>query len=91
MYATNGMLRQHEEAINMIGNTKIESDSSTKSNKGNDPLFSRKEAAHYLGVAPQTLAIWASTKRYNLQMTKIGRLAKYRKSALDAFAAMGTV
>lgn len=52
-----------------------------------DPLLSRKEAAQYLGVSPQTLAIWVTTKRYNLAMVKIGRLAKYRKSDLDAFIA----
>jgi hypothetical protein len=50
-----------------------------------DPLFSRKEAAAYLGLAERTLAIWAVTGRYGLQMVKIGRLAKYRKSTLDRF------
>ena len=48
-------------------------------------LLSRKEAAAYLGVAEQTLAIWKTTGRYSLPVVKIGRLAKYRKSDLDAF------
>lgn len=48
-------------------------------------LLSRKEAALYLGVSENTLAIWQSTGRYSLPMVKIGRLAKYRKSDLDAF------
>lgn len=48
-------------------------------------LMSRKEAAAYLGLATQTLATWASTKRHNLPYTRIGRLAKYRKADLDAF------
>ena len=54
-------------------------------------LFTRREAAHYLGVTEQTLAVWASTKRYDLPMVKIGRLAKYRKTDLDAFIERRTV
>lgn len=50
-------------------------------------LMSRKEAAVYLGVAEITLAIWRSTGRYNLPVYKIGRLAKYKESDLDAFIA----
>lgn len=48
-------------------------------------LLSRREAAEYLGVTPETLAVWHCTKRYPLPVVKIGRLAKYRKSDLDAF------
>lgn len=48
-------------------------------------LLSREQAAEYLGVTSQTLAIWASTKRYELPYVKIGRLVKYRKSDLDKF------
>lgn len=48
-------------------------------------LLNRKEAAVYLGIAEQTLAIWHCTKRYNLPCAKIGRLVRYRKSDLDAF------
>ena len=54
-------------------------------------LFTRREAARYLGVTEQTLAVWASTKRYDLPMVKIGRLAKYRKPDLDAFIERRTV
>lgn len=50
-------------------------------------LLSRREAADYLGVAVQTLAIWKTTGRYSLPVVKVGRLAKYRKSDLDAFIA----
>ena len=49
------------------------------------PLLSRKEAATYLGVSEQTLAIWKCTKRYNLPFVKIGRLVKYRRADLDDF------
>ena len=48
-------------------------------------LMSRKEAAAYLGLAEQTLAIWKTTGRYNLPVIKVGRLVKYRKSDLDRF------
>lgn len=48
-------------------------------------LLSRKEAAAYLGVAEQTLALWKCTGRYGLKCVKIGRLVKYRKQDLDAF------
>lgn len=49
-------------------------------------LYSRKEAARYLGVAPQTLAAWTCLGRYDLPYAKIGRRVYYRKSDLDAFA-----
>ncbi len=48
-------------------------------------LFSRREAANYLGVGESTLAVWACVGRYDLPYVKIGRLAKYRKADLDAF------
>lgn len=50
-------------------------------------LLSRREAAAYLGVAEQTLAIWKCTKRYDLPYVKIGKLVKYKKSDLDSFIA----
>lgn len=50
-----------------------------------EPLLTRRQAAAYLGIAPQTLAIWSSTGRYNLPVVKVGRLARYRKADLDAF------
>lgn len=52
---------------------------------GRTLLFSRREAAAYLGVAEQTLAIWKCTGRYNLPCVRIGRLVKYRQVDLDAF------
>jgi len=54
-------------------------------------LISRKDAASYLGVSPQTLAIWACTKRHPLPYVRVGHLAKYRKSDLEAFIAINTV
>lgn len=54
-------------------------------------LLNRKQAAKYLGVTAQTLAIWASVKRYDLPYVKVGRLVKYRRADLDAFIAKRTI
>lgn len=48
-------------------------------------LRSRNEAAAYLGLAPNTLAVWACTKRVRLPFVRVGRLVKYRQADLDAF------
>lgn len=50
-----------------------------------DPLRNEAEAAETLGVKPTTLQIWRCTKRYPLPYIKVGRLVRYRQSALDAF------
>jgi excisionase family DNA binding protein len=55
------------------------------------PLLTRDEAAAYLGLQPQTLALWASVGRYDLPFIKVGRLVKYRKSDLDAYLDRHTV
>ena len=54
-------------------------------------ILSRNEAAEFLGVKPQTLACWQSTKRYSLPVIKVGRLAKYRLSDLEEFLDRQTV
>jgi len=54
-------------------------------------LLTRAEAAAYLGCKPQTLAMWASTKRYNLRYVKVGRSVRYRVSDLEAFLNSRTV
>lgn len=56
----------------------------------NERLLCREEAAAILGTTPGTLAVWASTKRYNLPFIKIGRLAKYKKSDLLDFIEKNT-
>ena len=48
-------------------------------------LLSPVEAAQFLGVAPQTLAIWRCEKRYPLPYVKIGALVRYRLSDLEHF------
>jgi excisionase family DNA binding protein len=67
-------MQQSQSAISAI----IKSESS-------DPLFTSLEAALYIGVTEKTLAVWRCVGRYNIPFIKVGRLVKYRKSALDAF------
>lgn len=56
--------------------------------QNDDPIFNRKEAAAYINYSYNTLAVWDSTKRYDLQPIRIGRSVRYRKSSLDAFLTM---
>ena len=51
----------------------------------NTELLTRREAAAYLGLNENTLAVWKLTGRYALPVIKVGRLTKYRRSDLDAF------
>ena len=48
-------------------------------------LLTNKQAAEYIGVTPNTMEIWRSTKRYAIPYIKVGRLVKYRREALDAW------
>lgn len=54
-------------------------------NRPADPLLNEAQAAKLLGVKPTTLQVWRSTKRYPLQYVRVGRLIRYRMSALQAF------
>ncbi len=47
--------------------------------------LSRKHAARYIGVKSGTLAVWATTGRYNLPYYQIGGLIYYDRNDLDAF------
>lgn len=58
-------------------------------NKAKSNLLTRVEAAEYLGVTAQTLAVWACTQRYSLPFVKIGRLVKYRLDDLNQFIENG--
>jgi excisionase family DNA binding protein len=53
--------------------------------KNPDPLLTRRQAAAYLGVTENTLAVWACTQRYPLKFIKVGRLVRYRMSDLESF------
>ena len=54
-------------------------------------LLTADQAAEYIGVKPQTLAVWRTTGRYALAFLKVGRLVKYRREVLDAFLSRRTV
>lgn len=48
-------------------------------------MLTRIEAAEYLGLQPQTLAVWATSGRNALPYFKVGRSVKYRLEDLDAW------
>lgn len=48
-------------------------------------LFTRKQAAEFLGVKEKTLAHWLCVGRYDLPVIKIGSLVRYRLSDLEQF------
>lgn len=48
--------------------------------------LTRKEAADYIGISPQTLANWASTGRESIPFYKIGKKKViYHKVDLDTY------
>ena len=53
--------------------------------------MTRSDAAQYLGVTEQTLAVWACVGRYDLPYTRVGRKVYYRKSDCDAWLNKRTV
>lgn len=57
----------------------------------NANLLDNNEAAAYIGVTPRTLEVWRCTKRHCIPYIKVGRLVKYRPSALDEFLTAKTV
>jgi excisionase family DNA binding protein len=54
-------------------------------------LLTRAEAADRLGLQEQTLAVWATTKRYNLPFLKLGRAVRYRPADIEAWLDRQTV
>lgn len=48
-------------------------------------LMTREEAAAYLRVKPQTLAVWKTMNKYNLPVVKVGSKVFYRQTDLDAW------
>lgn len=51
----------------------------------NEKLFTRAEAAAFLGVKENTMAVWLVNGRYDLPIIKIGRLVRYRFADLVKF------
>lgn len=49
------------------------------------PLITPECAAALLGVTPNTLGIWRTTRRYPLPFVKVGRLVRYKRADILAF------
>lgn len=52
-------------------------------------MLTRDEAAKYLNIKPQTLAIWAMSGK-GPAVTKLGRAVRYEMAALRAFVRQST-
>ena len=50
-----------------------------------DPLLTAAQVSAQIGVKPETLEVWRSTRRYPLDFVKVGKLVRYRQSAVDRF------
>lgn len=46
-------------------------------------LMTPRDAAVYIGVKINTLAVWRMTNKYDLPFVKLGRVIRYRKTDLD--------
>ena len=53
-------------------------------------LLTPEQAAEYLGVKVQTLAVWRTTHRYKLPFTKVGVKVRYRLADLQAWLSSRT-
>lgn len=51
--------------------------------KRNPDLLTAEEAAAFLDVAPNTLAVFRCTGKHSLPFIKIGRNVRYRRSDLE--------
>ncbi len=49
------------------------------------PRMTPEQAAEYLGIASQTLAVWRCRRRYGLPYHRVGRLIRYSRTDLDAW------
>ncbi len=48
-------------------------------------LLTPQHAALLLGIAPDTLAVWRSTGRYDLPFVKVGRKVMYHREDIQSF------
>lgn len=55
-------------------------------------LLTQSEAALFLGLKPNTLAVWRCTNRVKLPYVKLGsKVIRYRRADLIDFISSGTV
>lgn len=50
-------------------------------------LLTRRQVAERLGVKPNTLAVWACRKMFNLPYVKVGRSVRYHIEDLEKWLA----
>jgi hypothetical protein len=48
-------------------------------------VVNTKQASAFLGIAPETLEVWRSTRRQNLPYLKVGRSVRYLMGDLRKF------
>jgi len=48
-------------------------------------LLTKEQVSDILGITVGTLAVWRTTRRYNLPYVKTGRLVRYREVDVDNF------
>ncbi|MDP7142707.1 MAG: helix-turn-helix domain-containing protein [Alphaproteobacteria bacterium] len=56
----------------------------------NPILLTTQQVSKILGVSVGTLAVWRTTKRYNLPYVKSGRLVRYREEDVQALYPVST-
>jgi len=56
----------------------------------NERLLTRREAAQFLRLRPETLGMWAWKKRH-LPVVKVGRACRYRLADLKLFIEQRTI
>jgi excisionase family DNA binding protein len=59
--------------------------------KHTDKLLTPIEAAEFLNVKPQTLAVWRCNARYALPFVRVGNLVRYRLADLEKWLESRTV
>ena len=79
-----------EELLNRLITDAVKSALSTHLKKEPEGLWSRKQAADYLGVKEQTLAVMATQGR-GPAVTKIGTRAVYRPEVVRKYAEDNTL
>ena len=73
---TNCVSYWHEEMVMTLDSTTVQ----------RSPLLDTYEAAEYLGVPRQTLAVWRTRhKKTGPAYVRMGRWIKYRRDDLDAY------
>ena len=54
-------------------------------------VMTPRDAAVYIGVKINTLAVWRMTNKYGLRYLKLGKAIRYRKEDLDEWLASKSV